>query len=106
MNEGFPQPDPDYVKDYEYNRRSGRTDSGPRFSLVQDPQYKEARKIYVTNPDIQAARKRYMVLPDGDPQEEEAREALVAAIQQAVEGDKDLFAQVVAQMEEEERYAR
>jgi len=106
LNEGFPQPDPDYVKDYEYNRRSGRTDSGPRFSLVQDPQYKEARKIYVTNPDIQAARKRYMVLPDGDPQEEEAREALVAAIQQAVEGDKDLFAQVVAQMEEEERYAR
>ena len=106
LNEGFPQPDPDYVKDYEYNRRSGRTDSGPRFSLVSDPQYKEARKIYVTNPGIQDARKSYMALPYGDPQEEEAREALVAAIQQAVEGDKDLFAQVVAQMEEEERHAR
>jgi hypothetical protein len=47
-----------------------------------------------------------MALPHGDPQQEEAREALVAAIQQAVEGDKDLFAQVVAQMEEEERLAR
>ena len=106
LNEGFPQPDPDYLEDYEYNRRSGRTDSGPRFSLVKDPQYKKASKIYLTNPGIQDARKSYMVLPDGDPQEEEAREALVAAIQQAVEGDQDLFAQVVAQMEEEERYAR
>ena len=106
MNEGFPQPDPDYLEDYEYNRRSGRTDSPPRFSLVQDPQYKEASKIYLTHPDIQDARKSYMALPHGDPQEEEAREALVAAIQQAVGGEKDLFAQVVAQMEEEERYAR
>ena len=104
LNEGFPQADPDY--DYEHKRRSGQTDSGPRFSLVSDPQYKEARKIYVTNPGIQAARKRYMVLPYGDPQEEEAREALLAAIQQAVGGEKDLFAQVVAQMEEEARDAR
>jgi len=104
MKEGFPQPDPDY--DYEYKRRSGRADSGPGSSLVQDPQYKEASKIYLTNPGIQDARKSYMVLPDGDPQEEEAREALVAAIEQAVGGEKDLFAQVVAQMEEEERYAR
>ena len=104
MKEGFPQPDPDY--DYEYKRRSGRADSGPRFSLVQDPQYKEGSKIYLTNPGIQDARKSYMALPDGDPQEEEAREALVAAIEQAVGGEKDLFAQVVAQMEEEERYAR
>ncbi len=106
LNEGFPQPDPDYVKDYEYNRRSGRTDSGPRFSLVQDPRYKEASKIYNTHPAIQDARKSYMALPYGDPQEEEAREALVAAIQQAVGGEKDLFARVVAQMEEEARYAR
>tara|TARA_R110000824_G_scaffold102178_1_gene242452 strand:+ start:877 stop:1224 length:348 start_codon:yes stop_codon:yes gene_type:complete len=104
LNEGFPQPDPDY--DYEYKRRSGRADSGPRSSLVQDPQYKEARKIYVTNPGIQDARKRYMGLPYGDPQEEEVREALLAAIQQAVEGDEDLFAQVVAQMEEEASLAR
>ena len=105
LNEGFPQPDPDYLEDYEYNRRSGRTDSPPRFSLVQDPQYKEARKIYLSEP-LQKARKSYMALPYGDPQEEEAREALVAAIEQAVGGEKDLFAQVVAQMEEEERYAR
>ena len=47
-----------------------------------------------------------MVLPYGDPQEEEAREALLSAIQQAVGGKEDLFAQVVAEMEEEERYAR
>ena len=106
LNEGFAQPDPDYVKDYEYNRQSGRTDSGPRFSLVSDPKYKKAREIYVTNPGIQAARKRYMALAYEDPQEEKAREALVAAIQQAEEGDKDLFAQVVAQMEEEESLAR
>ena len=103
MNEGFPQPDPDY--DYEYKRRSGRTDSGPRFSLVQDPQYKEASKIYLSEP-LQKLRQRYMALSHGDPQEKEARKALVAAIKQAVEGDKDLFAQVVAQIEEEERYAR
>ena len=66
----------------------------------------QGSKIYLTNPGIQDARKSYMALPDGDPQEEEAREALVAAIEQAVGGEKDLFAQVVAQMEEEERYAR
>ena len=104
MKEGFPQPDPDY--DYEYKRRSGRADSGPRFSLVQDPQYKEASKIYLTNPGIQDARKSYMVLPDGDPREEKVRKDLLAAIQQAVDSDQDLFARVVAQMEEEARYAR
>ena len=106
LNEGFPQPDPDYVKDYEYNRRSGRTDSGPRFSLVQDPRYKEASKIYNTHPAIQDARKSYMVLPYGDPREEKERKDLLAAIQQAVKGNKDLFAQVVAQMEDEESRAR
>ena len=105
LNEGFPQPDPDYLKDYEYNRRSGRTDSGPRFSLVQDPQYKEARKIYLSEP-LQKARKSYMVLPYGDPREEKERKDLLAAIQQAVKGNKDLFAQVVAQMEDEESRAR
>ena len=104
LNEGFPEADPDYLEDYEARKTAGRLPTTKPFADA--PESTEAKEIYASHPDIQAGRKRYMVLPYGDPQEEEAREALLSAIQQAVGGKEDLFAQVVAEMEEEERYAR
>jgi len=106
LEEGFPEADPDY--DYKERKASGRLPKTEPFPMP--PGRTEAQDIYFgTGPeseDILAARKIYMKLEDGDPREEAAREALLGVIQQAVGDNEDLFAQVAAVMEEEERYAR
>ena len=106
LEEGFPQPDPDY--NYKERKASGRLPKTEPFPMP--PGRTEAQDIYFgTGPeseDILAARKIYMKLEDGDPREEAAREALLGVIQQAVGDNEDLFAQVVAVMEQQERYAR
>ena len=108
LNEGFPQPDPDYLEDYEARKAAGRLPNmkGRGFQPGDAPKRTEGENIYFTHADIQDLRKSYMVLPPGDPQEEDVRTALLNAIQQAVGGKEDLFAQAVSAMEEEERYAR
>ena len=108
LNEGFPQADSDYLEDYEARKGAGRLPNmkGRGFQPGDTPKPTEGENIYFTHADIQDLRKSYMVLPYGDPQEEDVRTALLNAIQQAVGGKEDLFAQAVSAMEKEERYAR